>query len=178
MTRCPCPTMRMDRECDLAQTSAGPGEDRLAVQLQGKYVVKHLAMILTAAVLVAGCEEKPPMTVAQFLENEAALYGTLERCQTNPGAGTDAECRNARAAAERISVIEERAARKAREQAFASARQEYRQQLDRERALRIKAEAEAKAARLERLLTSDDEEPAAEQPEAAPPSEPPPPNDG
>jgi hypothetical protein len=138
--------------------------------------VKHMAMILTAGLLLAGCEEKPPMTVAQFLENEAALYGTLARCQDNPNAGTDAECRNARAAAERISVIEERAARKAREQAFASAREEYRQRLDRERALRIKAEAEAEAARLQVLLSSEDGELEPEQPPAADPIEPPPEN--
>jgi hypothetical protein len=118
------------------------------------------------------------MSVAQFLENEATLYGTLARCQDNPGAGTDVECRNARAAAERISVIEERAALKAREQAFASAREEYRQQLDRERAMRIKAEAEAEAARLEILLASEDEDPGAEPSDAADASEPPPGSDG
>ena len=116
------------------------------------------------------------MTVAQFLENEAALYGTLARCQDNPGAGTDAECRNARMAAERISVIEERAARKAREEAFSSAREEYRQQLDRERALRIKAEAEVEAARLQVLLTSEDDDLDPEQPEAVDTIEPPPEN--
>lgn len=115
--------------------------------------MRYLPALLSAALLLAGCEERQPMTVADFMGNEAALYGTLTRCQENPSAGTDPECRNARQAAERISVIEERAMRKAREEAFASARAEYRAQLDRERELRLKAEAEAEEARLQSLLS-------------------------
>ena len=114
--------------------------------------MRYLLPIVTASVFVVGCAEEQPMTVSQFLENETALYGTLERCQNDPEAARNAECRNARAAGERISVIEERALRKAREQAFVSAREEYRERLDRERDLRRKAEAEAAAARLQ-LLT-------------------------
>lgn len=120
--------------------------------------MRYLPVLLSAAVLLAGCEEKQPMTVADFMGNEAALYGTLTRCQENPSAGTDPECRNARQAAERISVIEERAMRKAREEAFASARAEYRAQLDRERELRLKAEAEAEEARLQSLLNPEPED--------------------
>jgi hypothetical protein len=109
-------------------------------------------MLLMAGVVLAGCVEREPMTVSDFLENEAALYGTLTRCQENRTAGTDPECLNARQAAERISVIEERAIRKAREQAFATAREEYRARLDRERNLRIRAEAAAEEARLMSLV--------------------------
>ena len=111
------------------------------------------ALALPIALLaLAGCEEPQPRGVAEFLENEAALYGTLERCETLPGAGADAECRNARQAAARIAAIEERAMRKGREQAFETARAEYRERLDRERSLRIKAEAEAEEARLQALI--------------------------
>jgi hypothetical protein len=111
------------------------------------------ALGLSIAVLaLAGCEEPQPRTVAEFLENEAALYGTLARCENMPGAGADAECRNARQAAERIAVIEERAMRKGREQAFETARAEYRERLDRERSLRMKAEAAAEEARLRALI--------------------------
>lgn len=114
--------------------------------------MRYLPALLLALLFLTGCEEQQPMTVADFMGNEAALYGTLTRCQENPSAGTDPECRNARQAAERISVIEERAMRKAREEAFASAREEYRARLDRERELRLKAEAEAEEARLQALL--------------------------
>jgi hypothetical protein len=111
------------------------------------------ALTLPIALLaLAGCEEPQPRSVAEFLENEAALYGTLERCENLPGAGADAECRNAREAAERIAAIEERAMRKGREQAFETARAEYREQLDRERSLRMKAETEAEEARLRALI--------------------------
>lgn len=129
------------------------------------------------------------MTVSDFLNNEVALYGTLARCQENPSAGTDPECGNARQAAERISVIEERAMRKAREEAFASARDEYRARLDRERDLRLKAEAEAEEARLQALLNQQqygvDDVEEVEVPieadvisETAPPAAEPPPGDG
>ena len=105
-----------------------------------------------AVVALAGCEEPQPRSVAEFLENEAALYGTLARCEKMAGAAADAECRNARQAAERIAVIEERAMRKGREQAFETARAEYRERLDRERSLRMKAEAAAEEARLRALI--------------------------
>jgi hypothetical protein len=116
--------------------------------------MKYASAWPVGLILLAGCVERQPMTVSDFLENEAALYGTLTRCQSDPAAGTDRECRNARQAAERISVIEERAMRKAREEAFTSAREEYRTRLDRERNLRIKAEREAEEARLQALLNA------------------------
>jgi hypothetical protein len=114
--------------------------------------MRHLLVALLAVLMLLGCTEKQPRSVADFMENEAALYGALARCEQQPGAGADPECANARQAAERIAVIQERAMRKAREQAFESAREEYRARLDRERELRRRAEAEAEAARLQALL--------------------------
>jgi hypothetical protein len=119
---------------------------------RGRMAVRYALALPVALLALAGCEEPQPRGVAEFLENEAALYGTLERCENQPGAGADAECRNARQAAERIAAIEERAMRKGREQAFETARAEYRERLDRERSLRMKAEAAAEEARLQALI--------------------------
>lgn len=107
------------------------------------------------------------MTVGEFMENEAALYGTLERCDRNPGSVDLQECNNARIAGERIAAIEERLLRQARDEAFEAARSEYRARLDRERELRLKAEAEAEDARLRALLHAgaEDGEPGPPPPE-------------
>lgn len=118
--------------------------------------MKTALLVLGAGLLIAGCAEKKTMSVVDFLENEALLYGTLTRCQENASQVDPRECANARQAAERIAAIEERAMREAREQAFESARAEYREQLEQERELRIQAEQEADAARLEALTTSSD----------------------
>lgn len=118
--------------------------------------MKIALLVLGAGFLVAGCAEKKTMSVVDFLENEAVLYGTLTRCQENAAGMDPRECANARQAAERIAAIEERTMREAREQAFESARAEYREQLEQERELRIQAEEEAEAARLEALTTSSD----------------------
>lgn len=119
--------------------------------------MKHtpVAMLAVSLLAIAGCEEKRPLTVAEFMENEILLYGTLARCDGSPGAVDEAECHNARQAAERIAAIEERLLRQAREEAFESARAEYRARLDRERELRMKAEAEAEDARLRALIVSE-----------------------
>ena len=119
---------------------------------RGRVAMRYALALPIALLALAGCEEPQPRSVAEFLENEAALYGTLERCEKLPGAGADPECRNARQAAERIAAIEERAMRKGREQAFETARAEYRERLDRERSLRMQAEAEAEEARLRALI--------------------------
>ncbi len=126
--------------------------------------MRYAVAALIAALCLSGCMEKRPRTVAEFMENEAALYGTLLRCETERAAADDAECRNARQAAERLAVIEERAISKAREQAFVTAREEYRTRLDRERALRVKAEAEAEEARLRALLSAPEEKVDSEEP--------------
>lgn len=117
--------------------------------------MKYALALPLAALALAGCTEPlAPRTVAQFMEDEVALYGTLTRCETDPAAANDVECRNARQAADRVAAIEERALIKVRQEAFESARAEYRARLDRERELRIQAEAEARAARLQALSGS------------------------
>lgn len=128
--------------------------------------MKHLLASSLAALALVGCTEPlEPRTVAEFMENEVALHGTLTRCDQDPAAAGDTECRNARQAADRIAAIEERALVKMREQAFESAREEYRARLDRERELRIQAEAEAREARLEALTGSPSESADEEPPE-------------
>jgi hypothetical protein len=134
-----------------------------------------LALVL-ASLAISGCEEKKPRAVAEFMENEAALHGTLVRCEREPGSVDPAECSNARQAAERIAVIEERAMTKARDQAFERAREEYRTQLDRERELRRKAQAEAAAARLEALTGESTDSNESDTPVPAEESEPRPEN--
>lgn len=130
-----------------------------------KYV---LALPLVLAALAA-CSEKKPMTVVDFMENEVALYGTLSRCESDPGSVDPRECGSAREAAQRMATIEERALRKVRDEAFQAARAEYRERLDRERALRVAAEEAAKQARLEALTSSSgaDDEPGEEPIEPA-----------
>lgn len=138
-------------------------------------------LVAAGLALLAGCTDKKPMSVSEFMENEAALYGTLERCERERGSVDEVECSNARLAAKRILVIEERAIQKAREEAFQSAREEYRQRLHRERELRMQAELEAEQARLQALLEAPPEE-SAEEPGAEPgsietPAEIPPPEE-
>lgn len=133
--------------------------------------MKYQVAVAYAALLLGGCTEPlQPRTVAEFMENEVALHGTLSRCETDPAAAGDTECRNARQAADRIAAIEERALVKMREQAFESARKEYRTRLDRERELHIQAEAEAREARLQALIGSPSDlveaDAAEEQPSA------------
>lgn len=132
--------------------------------------MRRAAALLITALALAGCEEPEPRSVAEFMENEAALHGTLLRCENDRASVMEAECSNARQAAARIAVIEERAVLRARDQAFERARAEYRLQLDRERELRRKAEAEAAEARLDALIQSDPEivEDAAEQVDVPP----------
>lgn len=145
---------------NVKQLVASPtGSARLVVFRVGRKAMRYALATSVALLALAGCEEPQPRTVAEFMENEIALYGTLERCERQPSAGADDECRNARQAAERIAAIEERAMRKGREQAFESAREEYRARLDRERDLRQKAEAEAYEAR-QRALSGPLPEPA------------------
>jgi hypothetical protein len=130
--------------------------------------------VMAGVMALAGCMERKPMTVSEFMENEAALYGTLERCERERRSVDEVECSNARLAAKRILVIEQRAMEKAREEAFQSAREEYRQRLHRERELRMRAEAEAEQARLQALV---DSQPTEESGEEASPAEAPPPED-
>jgi len=125
--------------------------------------MKKAGILLVCAVFVAGCEEPVPRSVAEFMENEAALQGTLIRCDSDRGAAAqDPECHNASRAAERLALIQERALLKAREEAFERERAEYRTRLERERQLRRQAELAAEDARRRALLGGTDfDEPAA-----------------
>ena len=125
--------------------------------------MKKAGILLVCVAFVAGCEEPAPRGVAEFMENEAALQGTLIRCDNDRAAAAqDPECQNASRAAERLALIQERALLKAREEAFERERAEYRARLERERQLRRQAEEAAEAARRRALLGGTDfDEPAA-----------------
>ena len=129
--------------------------------------MKRVSILLVCALAAAGCEERQPRSVAEFMENDAALQGTLIRCeQDRTAAAQDRECANASRAAERLALIQERALLKAREEAFERERAEYRARLERERDLRRRAEAAAEEARRRALLGGTDfDEPAQEAPE-------------
>jgi hypothetical protein len=119
--------------------------------------MKKASILLVCALAAAGCEERQPRSVAEFMENEVALQGTLIRCDSDRGAAAqDPECQNASRAAERLALIEERALLKAREEAFERERAEYRSRLERERQLRRQAEQAAEEARRRALLGGTD----------------------
>lgn len=123
--------------------------------------MKRACFLIVCALAVAGCEEPKPRSVAEFMENEAALQGTLIRCDSDRGAAAqDPECQNASRAAERLALIQERALLKAREEAFERERAEYRSRLERERRLRQQAEQAAEEARRRALLGGTDFEEA------------------
>jgi hypothetical protein len=115
--------------------------------------MKRIAILIIACAAAAACSDPEPRTVAQFMENEAALQGTLVRCEQDRGAAAqDQECINAKRALQRLAVIEERALAKARGEAFEKARAEYRARLDAERRMRIQAQQAAREARERALL--------------------------
>lgn len=115
--------------------------------------MKRIAVLVIACVASAACSEREPRSVAQFMENEAALQGTLVRCeQDRAAAAQNQECVNAKRAVQRLAVIEERALEKARGEAFEKARAEYRARLDAERRLRIQAQQTAREVRERALL--------------------------
>lgn len=119
--------------------------------------MKRASILLLCTVALSGCQEREPRTVAEFMENEAALQGTLIRCEKDRAAAVqDPECSNASRAAERLALIQERALLKAREEAFERERAEYRARLERERQLRIQAEKAAQEARQRALLGGTD----------------------
>lgn len=136
--------------------------------------MKRIAILIIACAAAAACSEREPRTVAQFMENEAALQGTLVRCEKDRGAAAqDQECINAKRALQRLAVIEERALEKARGEAFEKARAEYRARLDAERRMRIQAQQAAREVRERALLGGYSFEEGPESPPAAdqPPSD-------
>jgi len=69
-----------------------------------------LAMALCIA--IAGCEQQAPRSFADFIEDQAAMEGTIARCNADRG-GTvdDLECANARRAAAALALAVERSRR-------------------------------------------------------------------
>lgn len=79
--------------------------------------------------LLAACGEPTPRSVEHFMEDSAALQATLVRCRDGGfEAARDAECANARQAAERLGALEEEAKRAGREAEFERRRRALREQ--------------------------------------------------
>ena len=69
-------------------------------------MIRHFALLVIGTVLVAGCNKQPPPRSSNaFIENPMLLEAAMVRCaQDREKNRYDAECVNARAAAERIQV--------------------------------------------------------------------------
>ena len=69
-------------------------------------MTRHFALLVIGAALVAGCNRQPPpRSSTEFFENPMLLEAAMVRCaQDRAQSRYDAECLNARAAAERIQV--------------------------------------------------------------------------
>lgn len=92
-------------------------------------------MALLGGLLSACTSELPPRSVEQFMSDNPALQATLARCREGGfEAERDAECANARQAAERLGALEEEAKREQREAEFERRRQALREQEARDRA--------------------------------------------
>lgn len=100
-----------------------------------------------ALIVIAGCgEEPPPPTVSEFVDDPILLEAALVRCRENRGElKYDAECQNAREAANRVE-----AAQTAANRAELEAQSERKRQALR-RAQEAAAEARRRAAEAERL---------------------------
>ena len=72
-------------------------------------MIRHLALLVIGTVLIAGCNKPPPpRSSTEFIDNPMLLEAAMVRCaQDRAQSRYDAECVNARAAAERIQVKEE-----------------------------------------------------------------------
>jgi hypothetical protein len=112
----------------------------------------RLSICLVGLGFLAGCsEEIPPVSVAEFIDNERLLESTMVRCaQDRTKSRYDVECINARDAANRLEVAQEK-----------TRRQELESQSERKRkALRRTQEAVAEARRrsLEEQRRREEEE--------------------
>ena len=72
-------------------------------------MIRHFALLVIATGLIAGCNRQPPpRSSTEFIDNPMLLEAAMVRCgQDRAQSRYDAECLNARAAAERIQVKEE-----------------------------------------------------------------------
>ena len=89
-------------------------------------MIRYLALLVIGTAIIAGCNRQPPpRSTNQFVDNPMLLEAAMVRCaQNREQTRYDAECVNARAAAERIQAqkdaqsqaeLEERSMRKRNE---------------------------------------------------------------
>ena len=69
-------------------------------------MIRHFALLVIGTALVAGCNRPPPpRSSTEFADNPMLLEAAMVRCaQDREQSRYDAECLNARAAAERIQI--------------------------------------------------------------------------
>ena len=72
-------------------------------------MIRHFALLVIGTVFIAGCNRQPPpRSSTEFVDNPMLLEAAMVRCaRDREQSRYDAECLNARAAAERIQVREE-----------------------------------------------------------------------
>jgi len=72
-------------------------------------MIRYPALLLIGTAIIAGCNRQPPpRSTNQFVENPMLLEAAMVRCaEDRQQSRYDAECLNARAAAERIQAQEE-----------------------------------------------------------------------
>ena len=89
-------------------------------------MIRHFALLVIGTVFIAGCNrQQPPRSSTEFVDNPRLLEAAMVRCaRDREQSRYDAECLNARAAAERIQVkaeaegqaeLEEQSTRKRKE---------------------------------------------------------------
>ena len=72
-------------------------------------MIRYLALLVIGTAIIAGCNRQPPpRSTNQFVDNPMLLEAAMVRCaQNREQTRYDAECVNARAAAERIQAQED-----------------------------------------------------------------------
>jgi len=81
--------------------------------------------------VLSACEEPPPRTFADFMEDPIARDGTIARCNADREATLhDIECANARRALSAIALRQEREKREILERESEQRLEEYRRRLD------------------------------------------------
>lgn len=73
-------------------------------------MTRHILLSLSSIAILAACTDAPPpaRTVSEFIDDRIALQTVLTVCNADRSRSrSDVECRNAREAGKRISVIEE-----------------------------------------------------------------------
>jgi hypothetical protein len=113
----------------VAQISGVSHQDQImssATHSVGCRAAAHAAVI-AAAVFLAGCsQELPPRSTTALMDNPTVLQGVLFRCNQLQGeALRDPECRNARAAVDRLAAEDGTASGEAQEKAEADAAAQF-----------------------------------------------------